>query len=60
MISADSIFVVLANALIVAIVIALAALMYYFGWQFVFGFGVASLVYHLGYRAKHGEWWVDS
>lgn len=27
-------------------------------WGFLLGFGLASIVYHLAYRAKHGDWWA--
>lgn len=31
-----------------------------FGMSFVYGFITATAIFQVGYRCKHGEWYVDS
>lgn len=52
-------YILLVNILIVAMSLGLIALLSSRPWEFAVGFFVAGVVFHLGYWAKHGEWWAD-
>jgi hypothetical protein len=48
------------NLFIIGTIIFLIVLAMNYGFPFVLGFVIATLIYQIGYRAKHGEWYSDS
>ena len=45
------------NLLMAVILGSIAYLMWTEGWEFLTGFGLASLLFNLAYRIQHGDWW---